>query len=163
MGDGTVSTATFAVGESIRGDHPFREVSMRTIVALLGSVVVACSDPLDSVTLDFVAEPVEAEELREWSVAHVEDGFHQVTVRRAVRVPGPCESLQAELFPRGTEFTLRVRRPAGAQNVGREGVCGYTAVMHGVPTGHYTLRVVHTQVEHGRASEVVMHHPLRVR
>lgn len=134
---------------------------MRYTVAVLGSILLGCSDPMDSIDLDFRAEPLEQEEVREWSVARTVSGDHRVTLRRVLQAAS-CQGLRAELVHTTGDLTLRVRDEAPGKGAGLL-PCGYTAVLDGIPSGRYTLQVVHTTPGRRPASRVVMRQPLDIR
>lgn len=136
---------------------------MRTMLAVLGGAVIGCSDPMGSMSLDFAAEPLGTERAKEWAVARTRTGDHRVSVRHQLRSPGPCREVQAELLRTGSVLTVRVLAPPDGGEAGDGQVCGYTATIHGLPSGRYTLRVVHTGEEGGRTAKVVVDHPLHVR
>lgn len=133
---------------------------MRRVTILLVSTLLGCADSLDSVSLDFRAEPLGVEELREWSVARLESGDHRVTVRHAAEAASRCEDLEAELLRTGHDLTLRIRDSAGGYGNGQS--CGYTAVMDRIPSGRYSLRVVHSGPTRRPGARVMMDQPLHI-
>lgn len=136
---------------------------MFTRVAVLPLLLAACSQPLDKMTLDFAAEPLENAETREWSVAHAEGGFHRIIVRRTLPEPDTCQTVDGSLATSGREILLRVTSESTGECPPAESVYGYTATIEGVPAGRYKLKVMHLRAgEPGRA-EVVMDQPITVR
>lgn len=136
---------------------------MRALFAVLGAGLLACSDPMESVSLDFRAEPIEAESVREWSVSQIEPGYHRVRVRRSVEAVGDCQQLDADLLRTGRDLTLRVRDSGVGAEDASPTSCGYTAVIDGVPPGQYTLRVVHSGMTSHSGARVILEQPLRIR
>lgn len=136
---------------------------MRTMLAVLGGAVIGCSDPMGSMSLDFAAEPLGRDQAKEWAVARTRTGDHRVAVRHQLRSPGPCEEVRGELLRTGNVLTIRILAPASGGEAGGGDACGYTATIHGIPSGRYALRVVHTREDGGHAAEVVLDHPLHVR
>lgn len=136
---------------------------MRALFAVLGAGLLACSDPMESVSLDFRADPIEAESVREWSVSQIEPGYHRVRVRRMVEAAGDCQQLDAALLRTGRDLTLRVRASGVSGKDSTLTSCGYTAVIDRVPSGHYTLRVVHSGLTSRSGPRVVLEQPLRIR
>lgn len=133
---------------------------MRRVIILLVGTLLGCADSLDSVSLDFRAEPLGAEELSEWSVARLESGDHRVTVRHAAEAARSCEDLEAELLRTGRDLTLRIRDSARGGSKGQP--CGYTAVMDRIPSGRYSLRVVHSGSTRRPGAPVMMDQPLYI-
>lgn len=128
-------------------------------VSLLASLT-GCSEPMDSVSLDFRVEPIAAEKISEWSVTRLVTGHHRVEVRRDAAVAGECERLTADLMRNRGDLRLRVHAAsAGAAPVQP---CGYTAVIDSIPPGRYRLRVVHVGVERAGA-RTVLDQPLNIR
>lgn len=118
---------------------------------------------MESVSLDFRATPLQAEQLSEWSVARLESGYHRVTVRRAVEVERSCDDLEAELLRTAADLTLRVRESAEGAGGAAATACGYTAVIDEIPSGQYTFRVVHSGFSSAPGAREVMSQPLLIR
>ncbi|HEX2190918.1 MAG TPA: hypothetical protein VHG51_18565 [Longimicrobiaceae bacterium] len=136
---------------------------MRRPVVLLAGILLGCSDPIDTAALDFRAEPLGAEEVNEWSVARLESGDHRVTVRRAADAARRCEDLEAELLHAAGSLTLRVSDSARGGGEGGAQPCGYTAVLDRIPSGQYTLRVVHSDRAGRSGAHVVLNQTLHIR
>lgn len=133
---------------------------MRREITLLIGALSGCAEPLDSVSLDFRAAPLGAEELSEWSVAGLESGDHRVTVRHAAQAARSCEDLEAELMRMSHDLTLRIRDSGEGGGDGQP--CGYTAVIHHLPSGRYTLRVVHSGSTRRPGAPVMVNQPLHI-
>lgn len=117
---------------------------------------------MESVSLDFRVEPIEAESVREWSVSQIGPGYHRVRVRRSVEAGGDCQQLDAALLRNIRDLTLRVRDSVESGKDSRLTSCAYTAVIDGVPPGQYTLRVVHSGLTSHSGAPVVLEQPLRI-
>lgn len=133
--------------------------------ATFSLLLAACSQPLDEMVLDFSAEPLTGPEVRQWSVAHAEGGYHRITVRRTFPARDACQDIDADLANAGHDLLLRVTsRPANRGDCPpRETPYGYTATIRGVPAGDYGLRVIHLGSVGANTPEIVMDHPIHVR
>ena len=136
---------------------------MNRATYLLGGALLGCSDPMDSVSLDFRATPLESDQRTEWSVARLESGHHRVTLRRAVEVASNCDDLDADLLRTAGNLMLRVRESAEPSGPTARTPCGYTAVIDEIPSGRYSLRVVHTGFGGASGAREVMNQPLVIR
>lgn len=135
---------------------------MRARFAALPLLLAACSQPLEEMSLQFAAEPLDNAEIREWSVAHAEGGFHRITVRRTLPEPDTCQAVDGSLATSGREILLRVTSESTGECPLANALYGYTATIEGVPAGRYTLKVMHLRPGQGGA-EVVMDQPITVR
>lgn len=135
---------------------------MRKLLAVCGTALFGCSDPMDSASLTFAAEPVHAVPVREWGVARTEGGNHEITVRHTTRTSFSCEDLAAELMHHGRDFTVRVRGSGEPRPAGAVAGCRYTAVIAGIPSGRYGLRVVHSGIESGAKAKDVLNQPIHI-
>lgn len=133
---------------------------MRYVTTLLLGTLIGCVDSLDSVSLDFRAEPLGTEELSEWSVARLESGDHRVTVRHTAEAARSCGDLEAELLRMGQDLTLRIRDSVRGGGNGQP--CGYTAVMDRIPSGRYLLRIVHSGSTRRPGAPPMMDQPLHI-
>lgn len=116
---------------------------------------------MESVSLEFRATPLEAEQLSQWSIAQLETGHHRVTVRRTADGVRNCAGLHADLLRTAHSLTLRVRESAPEGGEGPAGEpCGYTAVVDAIPAGQYVFRVVHSGFGGGTGAQEVMNQPL---
>ena len=69
--DVVFSTATLALRVGYGPATPCPEAVMRNAIIRLGGALLGCSDPRDSMSIDFRAEPIGEEEPREWPVARI--------------------------------------------------------------------------------------------
>lgn len=131
--------------------------------AAFSLVLTACAEPLDEMSLDFTAEPLDAAEVREWSVAKAEGGFHRITVRRTLPEPDTCQSVKGDLATSGGDIMLRVTSQSTRECPPSAALYGYTAIIEGVPAGRYNLKVIHLRAGESGRGEVVMRQPIHVR
>jgi hypothetical protein len=117
---------------------------------------------MESASFTFAAEPVDAVVVREWGVARTEQGDHRITIRHATPTVFSCDRLDGELMRHGRDLTLRVQGSGEPRPSGAEVYCRYTAVIDGMASGRYSLRVVHTRVTSGNRAKTVFNHPIHI-
>lgn len=154
-------TATTAHGGTRR-----RRLLSVVAAVLAGGAACASPPPEEAPVLRFgtVAAGEHDPATREWSVVAREGGRHEVTVRKAFDSVHPCPELHAQVLRVGTQITLRVTAREGGDDCASPGSpAGYEAVMDGLRTGHYDLRVVHVDDAPGQSAREVFRHALVVR
>jgi hypothetical protein len=132
-------------------------------LAALALLVVSCtaSEP----EVEFIATPLSVDEWNTWSHAGVQSAHREITVRRTIRTPSACRTLDADVAQVGHEITLRIvarkAKEDGCSSAG-EGLFGYMAVLRGLRPGRYDLRVVHVFANPDRPAEVALRHSVLV-
>lgn len=136
---------------------------MRILIAAAVFVSLpACSAEPE---VEFVETPLSAQEWDAWSHAGVQSAHQEITIRRTMRTPSACRTLDAGVVRVGDEITLRVMAQEAEEDdcdPGREGLFGYLAVIRGLRPGSYDLRVVHVFATPGRPTEEALRHRVLV-
>lgn len=123
----------------------------------------ACSDGGGPALVEIHAVPVTREAVRAGSLSFVESGGHAIRVRQTIRVPDACRTVNGDLLQARNRLTLRVHAaPDGRECPPSEAYLAYRAHVRGVPTGRYSLRVVHAPGAHRSGSRLVLEHPVVV-
>jgi hypothetical protein len=136
---------------------------MSRYFTIAGLMLMSCTASRPEV--EFVATPLSADEWRTWSQAGVQSAHQEITIRRTIRTPSACRTLDAAVAQVGDEVTLRVmaRKTEGnGCNPAEEGLFGYIAVVRGLRPGRYDLRVVHVFADPKRPAQEVLRHSVLV-
>lgn len=136
---------------------------MRRIPLLLLAGLGGCV--LDDPTVELEVQPLTTEERDAWTAAGVSSAHHEVVVQRVFQAASECSGLSGDAVRTGTVITLRViaeRQDRPGCRTGVKGLFAYRAVLRGIRTGRYELRVIHTPADPRRPARVVLEHPILV-
>lgn len=90
-------------------------------------------------------------------------GRGQIAIRATLTGPDPCRSLTGQLEQSNRDLTLRVAiEPTGGPCILVIGRFAYDAAIEGLPSGTYSLRVVHTYPSTGWPTTTVLNQTVAV-
>ncbi len=138
-------------------------MSAPKILPILIAILLASCEMESTGNVDISYKTLDTVEARERSIAALESGFHEVLVRRVIRVPNQCTTLEADLARAGNHLTLRITAVSADDECTQgEAVYAYEAVLKDLRSGRYELQVVHRLAESPVQAKVVLEHPIVV-